>query len=246
MMAKAKRRVPYLSKAGADGMVEVGERMVDDPLEVGRRYQAKVNVRESSIDHMHSRGRIDASQKLAGDRFRKMWEMASVGRNQAMDTTKEPVDGGGGGDPISDELIKASQELARVMRSLGAVGSQLLISLVGEGKRVEDVARHWAKDGGIVSGRRAEGYVTARMVEALDDLVRLWKLEGSPLVQNQKQFYLRNGKRVEVEDDIRASSVSWTGPATEIEVGRFGDVVETQRRGVDRGPLMIHVAGTAK
>lgn len=245
-MAKSKKRAPYLAKAGADGRFELGGRMVDDPLEAGQRYQAQANVRESSIDHMHSRGRIDASQKLAGDRFRKLWEMAAVGRNQAMDTTKEPVDGGGGGDPISDDLIRASQELARVMRSLGAVGSQLLISLVGEGKRVEDVARNWAKGGGIVSGRRAEGYVTGRMVEALDDLVRLWKLEGSPIVQNQKQFYLRNGKRVEVEDDIHASLESWTGPATEIEVGRFGDVVETKRRGVDRGALMIHVAGTAK
>lgn len=245
-MAKSKRRVPYLAKAGAEGHFELGERMVDDPLEAGQRYRAKVNVRESSIDHMHSRGRIDASQKLAGDRFRKLWEMASVGRNQAMDTSKEPVDGGGAGDPISDDLIRASQELSRIMREVGAVGSQLLIALVGEGNRVEDVAKHWAKDGGVVSGRRAEGYVTGRMVEALDDLVRLWKLEGLPLVPNQKNFYLRNGKRVEVEDDIRASSDGWTGPATELEVGRFGDIVETQRRGVDRGPLMIHVAGTAK
>ena len=244
-MAKTKKRTPYLSH-GSEGMMEVGKRLVDDPLERGQRYAAQVNVRESSIDHMHSRGRIDEAQKLAGDRFRKIWEMASVGRNQAMDTTKEPVDGGGGGDPISDDLIRASQELSRVMRSVGQVGSQLLIALVGEGKRVEDVAGNWAREGGVVSGRRAEGYVTGRMVEALDDLVRLWKLEGAPIVPDQDQHYLRNGVKVAVRDDIRASSEGWVGPAVELEVGRFGDVVETQRRGVDRGPLMIQSSPNGK
>lgn len=244
-MAKSKKRVPYLS-AGAEGRIEFGERMVDDPLEAGQRYAAKVNVRESSIDHMHSRGRIDASQKLAGDRFRKLWEMAAVGKNQAMDTTKEPVDGGGIGDPISDDLVKASQELARVMRALGATGSQLLISLVGEGKLIGEVAAKWSQAGGVVRGDRAEGYITGRMVEALDDLVRFWKLESSPIIPETDQFYLRNGEQVKVRDDIRASSEGWTGPATELSVGRFGDIVETQKRGIDRAALMTHVSGNTK
>lgn len=244
-MAKSKKRVPYLS-CGAEGRIELGARMVDDPLEAGQRYTAQVNVRESSIDHMHSRGRIDASQKQAGDRFRKLWETAAVGRNQAMDTTKEPVDGGGVGDPISDDLIKASQELSRVMRELGPVGSKMMIALVGEGRRVEEVASDWARSGGALSGRRAEGYVSGRMIEALDDLVRLWKLESAPIVPNEPSYYLRNGVPVEVRDDIRASSEGWTGPATELSVGRFGDIVETQKRGIDRGPLMIQSSPTAK
>jgi hypothetical protein len=244
-MGKSKKRVPYLSH-GAEGRVELGTRMVDDPLEAGQRYQAQVNVRESSIDHMHSRGRIDASQKIAGDRFRKLWEMASVGSNKAMDTSKEPVDGGGIGDPISDDLIRASQELSRVMSSLGPIGSQLLVSLVGEGKRVEDVAASWSDTGGALRGKRAEGYVSGRMIEALDDLVRLWKLEGSAVINNQAQFYLRNGQKVTVTDDIRASSDGWSGPAVELSVGRFGDIVETQKRGLDRGPLMNHSATNGK
>ena len=244
-MAKSKKRVPYLS-CGAEGRIELGARMVDDPLEAGQRYTAQVNVRESSIDHMHSRGRIDASQKQAGDRFRKLWETAAVGRNQAMDTTKEPVDSGGVGDPISDDLIKASQELSRVMRELGPVGSKMMIALVGEGRRVEEVASDWARSGGTLSGRRAEGYVSGRMIEALDDLVRLWKLESAPIVPNEPSYYLRNGVPVEVRDDIRSSSEGWTGPATELSVGRFGDIIETQKRGIDRVPLMIQSSPTAK
>lgn len=246
-MAKPKKkRVPYLSY-GAEGRVELGERMVDDPFEAGQRYVATVNVRESSIDHMASRGRIDASQKAAGDRFRFLWEKAAVGRNQAMDTTKEPVDGGGGGgDPISDDLIRASQELSRVMRAVGPVGAKLLVSLVGEGKRIEEVAAQWRQDGGVVSGRRAEGYITGRLVEALDDLVRIMRLESSSIVPNEPKTYLRNGQPVEVEDDIRSSDEGWTGPAKEVSVGRFGDIVETKKRGLDRGPLMISTSANAK
>lgn len=235
---KKGKRTPYL----ADGKYELGKRVVDDPFEKGRRFEATVNVRESSIDHMFSRGRIDISQKLAGDRFRRLWELAAVGRNQAIDTTKEPVDGGGiGSDPISDELVRAAGELAKVMDALGPVGSQLIISLVGEGQRVEDVAARWSRSGGVVRGERAQGYVTARMVEALDQLVSLWRLESSSIVPDRPQTYLRNGQQVEVRDDIRSSSEGWSGPAKELSVGRFGDIVESSERPVDKTALTRHV-----
>lgn len=241
-----RRGKPYLSH-GSEGMVEFGERTIADPLEPGQHYKATVNVRESSIDHMASRGRINTAQAEAGQRFRRLWEKAAVGRNQAMDTTKECVDGGGNIDPISDELVKASIELNRVMSRLGQVGSRLLISLVGEGRRIEEEAREWTASGGIVRGERAEGYVTGRMIEALDDLVSLWKLESDPIVKREKKpSYFRNGKEVCVFDAIRVSHEAHTGPTTELSVGRFGDIVEDDRRGVDRAVLMPHVAGTGK
>lgn len=232
---------------GSDGRVELGERVIDDPLEAGQRYSAAVNVRESSIDHMASRGRIDPAQALAGERFRRLWEKAAVGRNQAMDPTREAVDGGGCGDPISDGLVKAGQELARVMRELGPVGSKLLVSVVGEGKRIEDVAAGWTRSGGVVSGRRAEGYVTGRMIEALDELVRFWKLESSSLVQDAPtRGWYRNGKFMPSTDDIQSSGDGHTGPAKQLTVGRFGDVVEEQERPIDRGPMTVHVSGNIK
>lgn len=238
------KRKPYLSH-GSEGLVEFGERKVDDPLEPGRHISAVVNVRESSIDHMASRGRINTSQSAAGQRFRQLWELAAVGRQQAMDPGKEFVDGGAAVDPISDDLVKAAAELARVLAATGPVGSKLLIAIVGEGKRIEDVARDWAKAGGVVTGRRAEGYTTGRMIEALDDLVRLWKLEASAkIVTEEKRSYFRNGKEVKVFDAIRVSREGHTGPATQLVVGRFGDVVEEEIRGVDRGPLIPHVSGT--
>lgn len=234
---------PYLSH-GSEGRVEVGLRVIADPLEPGQQYAATVNVRESSIDHMYSRGRIDAAQNEAGQRFRKLWERAAVGRNQAMDTTKETVDGGGFVDPISDDLVKASIELNRVMNALGQVGAQLLISVVGEGRCIQDEAKDWSRKGGPVRGDRAEGYITGRMVEALDDLVCLWKLESDPIIRRTaKPSYFRNGKEVPVVDAIRVSTEGHIGPATEITIGRFGDVVEDQKRGVDRTALTPHTSG---
>lgn len=237
---------PYLSH-GSEGRVELGQRIINDPLEPGQQYAAIVNVRESSIDHMHSRGRIDAAQNEAGQRFRKLWERAAVGRNQAVDTTKETVDGGGFVDPISDELVKASVELNRVMNALGPVGSKLLIAVVGEGKRIEEAAKEWSRSGGAVRGDRAEGYITGRMVEALDDLVRLWKLESDPIVKREeKRSYFRNGREVKVCDAIRVSNEGHIGPATELSVGRFGDLVEGQKRGIDRAAMTPHTSGSRK
>jgi hypothetical protein len=234
---------PYLSH-GSEGRVELGHRVIADPLEPGQQYAAIVNVRESSIDHMFSRGRIDAAQNEAGQRFRRLWERAAVGRNQAMDTTKETVDGGGFVDPISDDLVKASIELNRVMTELGPIGSKLLISIVGEGEQISVAAKDWSRKGGAVRGDRAEGYITGRMVEALDQLVSFWKLESDPIVKREdKRSYFRNGQEVKVCDAIRVSTEGHIGPAIELSVGRFGDLVEDQKRGLDREAMTPHTSG---
>lgn len=232
MSRKAKKVT--LPTFGSEGRYEIGERVVADPLERGARLTAKVNVRESTIDHMASRGRINTAQEAAGQRFRRLWEMAAVGNNRAMDPAKEFVDGGAALDPISDELVKASIELNRVMAAAGQAGSKLLIAIVGEGKRIEDVALNWSKAGGIVTGNRAEGYVVARMIEALDDLVRHWGLESKARDRPVEQGYKRNGVKVPVIARPLEVSHEWhTGPAMQIEVGRFGDVVRHARRPVE-------------
>jgi len=223
-----------LANFGSDGRFELGKRVVNDPLEPGARYEAVVNVRESAIDHMASRWRINTAQEAAGQRFRKLWEMAAVGRSQAVDPAKEAVDGGGMTDPISDELVKASIELNRVMQIAGPQGSKLLIAIVGEGKRIEEVAQNWSKAGGIVRGDRAEGYVVARMIEALDDLVRHWGMESRARDVPVEQSYKRNGTTVKViARPLEVSHQGHTGPVIEIEVGRLGDVIERAKRPVD-------------
>jgi hypothetical protein len=244
-MAKLKKRIT-LPKIGFSGHYEEGERMISDPMEAGARYIAKVNVRESAIAHMASRGRINPSQEAAGERFRKLWEQARIGRSLGIDPAKEAVDGGGTGDPMTDSLLRAGRDLAKAITAVGPVGSKLLMDIVGEGKLIEDVADSWARSGGAVRGRRAEGYVTGRMIEALDDLVRAWALDGKGRADMQCASYLRNGQRIEVVDDIVASGpITVTGPSREVKVGRFGDVEVRDVQPIDRGPMMPHGSDSA-
>jgi hypothetical protein len=242
---KIKRRVT-LPKVGFGGRYEEGERVISDPLEPGQRYAAKVNVRESAIAHMASRGRINAAQEAAGERFRKLWEQARIGRAMGIDPAKEAVDGGGTGDPMTDDLIRAGRDLAKALMVLGPVGAKLMRDIVGEGMLIERVAKSWSEAGGAVSGRRAEGYVTGRLIEALDELVRAWGLEGKWKPDMTRGHYLRNGAKIEVVDDIIASGpIEVTGPARTVQVGRFGDVVVEEVRPIDRGPMMGHTSGNA-
>ncbi len=46
---------------GREGRIEIGTRLIEDPWDysTGKKVNATVNVRESAIDHMRSRGRID-------------------------------------------------------------------------------------------------------------------------------------------------------------------------------------------
>lgn len=229
---------------GYDGHFELGLRTAEDPYEPGRRVTVTVNVRESAIDHMASRGRLDTSQVAAGDRFRRLWEMAAIGRQRGIDLTSA---GGGPGaisDPLTDDLVRAGRTLAQAIGRLGMVRSRILVSIVGEGKRIEDVARDWARAGGIVSGKRAEGYVTGTLIDAIDDLVRIWKLEAKGSADLSPGHYLRGGEEIVVNDSIRGSGpMAYTGPVDEVSVGKFGDVTVDKRRGVDSGLLTKHVSG---
>jgi hypothetical protein len=228
-----------------DGQFELGERAIIDPYEPGRLTTRKANVRESAVAHMASRGRLNTSQVEACERFRKLWELAAVGRQRGIDMSSM---GGGSrscSDPISDELVKAGRLLAQAMYRVGPRYSQLLIKIVGEGTLIRDIAKRWAQAGGIVKGRQAaEGYITGTLIDGIDELVRAWGLEGRGKPKDQDAHYLRCGIEIKVNDDIRSSGpMTYTGPAKQIEVGRFGDVQVTSRPPLDRVTLMGHVSG---
>lgn len=234
------------SKIGHDGKFELGERVIPDPLEPGQHYRAPMNVRESAIEHMLSRGRIDIAQAEAGTRFRKLWEMAAIGHQRSVN-----MEGSGGtghvGDSISDALVKASGELDKVVRRLGKIRSRILVSILGEGRLIEQVAEQWSRAGGIVSGKRAEGYVSGTLIDAIDELVRLWQLKAMGRAKVKTAVYKRNGDAIEVNDSILASGpMSLSGPASEITIGKLGDPVVTQKRGVDSGPMTKHTVCSAE
>ncbi|BCP53804.1 hypothetical protein K32_24210 [Kaistia sp. 32K] len=176
-----------MSGIGYNGRYEEGTRIVEDPSVPGTKITAKVNIRATVLDHLRSRKKLDEAQYQAGERFQKIWQLAAIGALKAMDY-KEAVDGGGGGgDPLTDQVVHAAAELKKIMPRVGMIGHRLLVSTIGEGRTIQETAQDWQDDGGAVSGARAEGYVTGRLLEALDELARFWGYNataiGKPKVQ---------------------------------------------------------------
>lgn len=242
----AKRKKPPITLAGCDGRFEVGAAKIVDPT-IRQLVPVAVNVRESALAHMASRGRLDAAQFAAGERLRKLYEQAAIGGARSVNLEGAS---GGGGDIVTDAAINAFHELRRALiaaggrQELAGTGAKLLAAVVGDGRRIEDVAAGWSRAGGIVSGKRAEGFVTGRLIEAIDDLVAHWGMIGRRRVREQPGTYRRAGQEVTVNDSITASGpLEFTGPAYEIHIGRFGDALRETKRPLDNGPLTVHATG---
>lgn len=234
-------------KVGRDGKFELGERLIPDPLEPGQHYRAAMNVRESVIEHMLAHGRIDRAQAEAGARFRRLWELAAIGRQHGVDFSGAGCRSGKVDDPISDELVYAGGELAKVLFRIGIIRSRILVSVVGEGRTIEQIAQQWSRSGGIVSGKRAEGYVSGTLIDAINELVRLWQLKAIGRPKFNNAAYKRKGTQVQINDAIVSSGpLNSTGPANEITVGKHGETAVTRKRGLDRGPLTMHIANSAE
>ncbi|WP_454917443.1 hypothetical protein [Xanthobacter sediminis] len=152
--------------------LERGYKVVPDPWEPGARLSVPCNMRESPIEHMAARKRINAAQKEAADRYRALYERAQLGPLRAMDLAKERLDGGGAGDAFSDRVMEAARRLALANRALGRVAAALVINIIGEGVTIDAMSRGYPH----MAEKRAHGYVTGRLIEALDQLVEHWGL----------------------------------------------------------------------
>lgn len=243
---KKQKPVSLASVAGCEGRFETGRRDVPDPLEPGATIRATVNVKATTLEHMFSRHRINSAQHAAGTRFAGLGVKASIGRQKSFDYSQPAVDGGGAGDPITDDVIHATELLNGAAAAVGMIGYALLFSILVEGKGIAEVARAWAEDGGAVAGERAEGYITGRFIEALDAVVAHWRMEaeGRTVIRGESS-YRRNGREVRSAETIRAErGITVTGPAYEAAANRFGDV-ESKPIQPDRMRRVVHGSGSA-
>lgn len=133
-----------------------------------RKIQAPVNVRESAIALLASRGGLDKAQVKAADRFRGLWESMGGSGAGAMDYTKEPVDGGGATDPISIRQLSAGMELKRCRELLGARIYDLVCRVAGEGLALAE----------LYEAKRDRLTAADNLRAALDDLAVMWELAG--------------------------------------------------------------------
>lgn len=99
-----------------------------------RKLTVPYSVRESPLAVMyHQRKSIDEAQYAAGNRFRSLFERTGGSGAQAMDYTKEPVDGGiGPSDGLTEARMDAAKELSRVEHLLGPQGYRLVRTVCGE------------------------------------------------------------------------------------------------------------------
>jgi len=166
-MAKQKKRpVTY-------GKIELQPAFVDNPywrpdLEgestVPRKIKAAVNVRESAVGTLAARKLIDESQAEAAVRFRRHWETTGGAGAQAMDYSRDKVDGGKIADPIDIGQMKAARYLAEAERTLGVRNYELVRSVCGEGKSMTE----------LYTEKRDRLTATDNLRASLDDLARIW------------------------------------------------------------------------
>ena len=172
-MARAKRSKSYKLAKVYDRRsrdlplnAEVAEVEVDDPLglDFGEKIVALRSIRNDPLGRLHSHHQIDEAQYRGGRAFQNDWERAERGP-QAVDPTREYVDGTGGREPVTESQRQAVLRLNRIERELGTDGAALVHDVLVLGLTMEQVGQRRA-----VSSQRWNDYFSKRLQECLDRL----------------------------------------------------------------------------
>lgn len=209
--------VPSLNRQREIAMVAV-----PDPYQPSTTILVAKNVRAHPADFLHARGSIDDAQRAAADRIRTLYERAEIGGSRAIDYSRVRVDGGTVQEPLAEAVHAARKALNMARHATGEAGWAILSPVMGEGIPIERLARERPSLARGLMGKRAMGYITGRLREALDDLVAHWGLIAVGA----------RHRRISAERDM-----ALTGPVAEWEIGRFGDLQEVQPRPVVPRPV---------
>ncbi|TMJ54396.1 MAG: hypothetical protein E6G85_05535 [Alphaproteobacteria bacterium] len=176
-MARAKRNKSYRLTKVHDRRsrdlplnAEVAAIEVDDPLalEPGEKIVALRSIRNDPLGRLHSHRQIDEAQYQGGRAFQNDWEKAERGP-QAVDPTREYVDGVQKREPITEGQRKAVLRLGRVERELGADGAALVHEVLVMGLSMEQVGQRRN-----LRTQRWRDYFGRRFGECLDRLALIY------------------------------------------------------------------------
>jgi hypothetical protein len=177
MVAKAKRnkscRLAKLHDRRAHELplnAEVASVEVDDPyaLRPGDKIVALRSVRSDPLGRLHSHRQIDEAQYQGGRAFQNDWERAERGP-QAVDPTREYVDGARIREPITEAQRQAVLRLNRCERELGADGAALVHDVLVRGMSMEQVGQRRG-----LKSQRWNDYFARRFKECLDRLALIY------------------------------------------------------------------------
>lgn len=121
---------------------EVAAIDVDDPH--AARSDEKITVlrqlRNDPLARLHAHRQIDEAQYRAGRVFQRDCELAwrSV---RALDPTRERVDGGVTGEPVTDKQVRARKRLDQAERVLGRTMHRVVRAVLVDGMSMEALAK---------------------------------------------------------------------------------------------------------
>jgi len=111
---------------------------VVDPHEPDTKITVLRQLRGDPLARLHSHRYIDEAQYHAGRAYQRDWEVAERGA-QAIDPTKEAVDGGRPPEPLTDRQIEARNRLVAIGAEIGAKMIRLLRAVLIDGMTIEEL-----------------------------------------------------------------------------------------------------------
>jgi hypothetical protein len=159
---------------------EVAAVEVDDPLalERGEKIVALRSIRNDPLGRLHSHRQIDEAQYQGGRAFQNDWEKAERGP-QAIDPTREYVDGVQKRGPITEGQRRAVLRLSRAERALGADGAALVHEVLVMGLSMEQVGQRRN-----LPSQRWNDYFSRRFRECLDRLALIYGVANVNSAEN--------------------------------------------------------------
>jgi hypothetical protein len=161
---------------------EVAAVEVDDPLalEAGEKIVALRSIRNDPLARLHSHHQIDEAQYRGGRAFQHDWERAERGP-QAVDPSREYVDGVQAREPITEGQRRAALRLNRIERELGADGSALVHDVLVHGMTMEQIAERRG-----LTTQRWKDYFSRRFQECLDRLALIYGFATKQAPENAR------------------------------------------------------------
>lgn len=140
-----------------------------------KTIDAYVNIRESAVETLYSRGVLDRAQKRAADRFRSTWEAMGGAGAGAMDYSRDVVDGGAPREDINARRLDAGKELKRCRHLLGARIYDLVCKVCGQGLSLTEISE----------AKRDRLTAADNLRNGLNDLAEMWGLLRKPHLQQK-------------------------------------------------------------
>jgi hypothetical protein len=137
--------------------------------------RAAMNLRESPIAMMAAKGHLEKHQLEAANRFRRTWEALGGAGAGSFDYTREPVDGGGARESITDRQVDAGKVLKQCQEVLGPRHYDVVCKVAGEGRTIAE----------LCASKREKLTLADYLRHALDDLAVHWGLQKRKTPSNE-------------------------------------------------------------